>query len=147
MPSKITMHKIQNTIAAAATTGATYSKPIRGRILSVKIIYSNSTPASSSDRDVNLFEMNPSLPTTVANAMQEVLNIGGLGAAPDDDNAVYYPETPVQDNTGTALDLSDAQGGNVAKYDKFVIFGRLYLSVTAAAAADITTAYIMVEEY
>lgn len=143
MPSKITMHKIQNTIASGATTGATLSKPIRGKILSVKIIYSNSTPASSSDRDTNLFEMNPSLPTTVANAMQEILNIGSLGVAPDDDNNVYYPRVQSQDNTGTGKEYASGY----AIYEPFVIFGQLYLSVTAAAAGDITTAYVMVEEY
>ncbi len=147
MPSKITMHKIENTIAAGATTGTTFSKAIRGKILSIKVLYTNSTPASSSDRDVNLYEMNPSAPTTIAKAMQEILDIGGLGAAPNDDNNVYYPENPLQDYQGNAIDLSDASGGNTAKYGPFLVFGRLMLSVTAAAAGDITTLYLMVEEY
>ena len=148
MPSKITMVKIENIIAAAQTAGVTDSKNvIRGKILSVKMIYSHTTPASSSDRDINIFEMNPVDPDAVAKALQEVLNIGNLGAVPADDNAVYYPETNAQDNTGADLDLSDAQGGNVAKFTPFLIFGRLRLAVTAAAAGDITTAYIMVEEY
>lgn len=147
MVSRITMHKIENTIAAGETTGTTHSKPIRGRILSIKVEYTNSTPANSSDRDTNLYEMNPSAPTTIAKAIQQVLDIGGLGAAPNDDNNVYYPEGKAQDYQGADIDLSDAEGGNTAKYVPFLIFGRLMLSVTAAAAGDITTAYILVEEY
>lgn len=141
------MHKIENTIGAGLTAGTTFSKPIRGKILSVRVKYTNSAPASTSDRDTNLFEMNPSAPTTIAKAIQEILNIGGLGAAPDDDNDVYYPETNAQDNTGTNIDLSDTEGGNTAKYTPFLVFGRIMLSVTAAAEGDITTAYLMVEEY
>ena len=141
------MHKIENTIGAGLTAGTTFSKPIRGKILSTRVEYTNSTPVSSSDRDTNLFEMNPSAPTTIAKAIQEILNIGGLGAAPDDDNNVYYPETLAQDNTGTAINLSDAEGGNTAKYTPFLVFGRIMLSVTAATAGDITTVHLMVEEY
>lgn len=143
MPSKITMHKIQNTIAVGATTGNSYSKAIRGKILSVKLIYSNTTHSSSSDRDINIFEMNPEDPTAVGDALQEVLNLGGLGADPDADNGVYYPRTPAQDNTGTDVTF-DATN---EIYTPFVVFGRVNLAITAAAAGDITTAYIMVEEY
>lgn len=139
------MHKIENTILTGETTGTTFSKPIRGRILSVKIQYTNTTPASSSDRDTNLFEMNPSAPTTIAKAIQEILNIGGLGAAPDDDNDVYYPRIPAEDNAGTELVYLSTDAATVPT--EFVVFGRLMLSVTAAAAGDITTAYLMVEEY
>ena len=144
MPSKITMHKIKNTIAVGATTGNTYSNPIRGKVISVKILYSNTTPGDSSDRDVNLFEMNPSS-TSVAKAFQEILNIGGLGAAPDDDNEVYYPRQACQDNTGTDLLFLSSDAAVVPT--EYMIFGRLNLAVTAAAAGDITTAYVMVEEY
>jgi len=144
MPSKITMHKIQNTIAAGATTGNSYSKAIRGKILSVKLIYSNTTHGSSSDRDINIFEMNPEDPTAVGDALQEVLNVGTLGADPDADNTVYYPRRSCQDNTAT--DLVFIASGEIIPTE-YVVFGRLNLAISAAAAGDITTAYIMVEEY
>lgn len=143
MASKITMHKIENTIAEGETAGNTFSKVIRGKILSIKVLFTNSTPGSTSDRDVNIFEMNPFDSDDVADALQEVLNIGTVGAAPADDNAVYYPRTPSQDNTGTDVTF-DATN---EIYEPFVIFGRLMLAVTAAAAGDITTVYVMVEEY
>ena len=145
MPSKITMHKIENTIAVGETTGNTYSKVIRGKILSIKMIYTNTTPGSSSDRDINLFEMNPFDDDDVNDALQEVLNLGDLGAAPADDNKVYYPRADAQDNTGTTQYYND-EGDEPVKVP-YVVFGRLNLAITAAAAGDITTAYIMVEEY
>lgn len=147
MATKLTMHKVQNTIAAGQTSGTTYSGIIKGKIVAVKTVYSHTTPASTSDRDVNVFEMNPADNDDLSDVLQEILNIGGLGADPEADNAVYYPETTAQDNTGTAIDLSDAQGGNTAKYTPFVVFGRVMLSVTAAVAGDITTVYLVVEEY
>lgn len=147
MASKISMFTIENTIAAGQTAGTTDSKVIRGKILSVRVQYTNTTPANTSDRDTNIFEMNPAAPTDVAKAVQQVLDIGGLGATPVDDNAVYYPETNAQDFQGTNLDLSDAEGGNTAKFTPFLVVGVLRLAVTAAVAGDITRAYIMVEEY
>lgn len=147
MVTKLTMYKIQATVPAGETSITAFSKAIRGRIHSIKVIYSNTTPVSSSDRDVNLWEMNPADPDDTSDALQEILDIGGLGADPSADNAVYYPETPVQDYQGVAIDLSDAQGGDTAKYDKFEVFGKVMLQVTAAAVADITTIYLLVEEY
>ena len=147
MASKLTMHKIENTIAAAQTAGTTYSRPIRGKIVSIKLVFTNSTPANSSDRDVNIWEMNPEDNVDVSDALQQVLDVGTLGADPSADNIVYYPRAPLQDYQGVALDLSDAQGGNIAAYGEFVVFGRLMLQVTAAVAGDITRAYVLVEEY
>ena len=140
---RITMIKIENTIAAGETTGTSFSKNIGGRILSVKTVYSNTTPASTSDRDINLFEMNPAAPTTIAKAVQEILNIGTLGAAPEDDNDVYYPRVPSQDNAGTDVTYD----GTNEIYEPYIVYGRLMLSVTAAAVGDITTTYIVVEEF
>ena len=145
MPSKITMHKIENIIAAAQSTGTSFSKAMRGRILSIKILYTNTTPANSSDRDTNIYEMNPSAPTTISKAMQEILDIGGLGVAPDDDNNVYYPRIDAQDLTGAVQYYNDESNEPVKI--PFMVFGILMLSVTAAAVGDITTAYVMVEEY
>ena len=145
MPSKITMYKIENTIAVGETTGETFSKVIRGKTLSIKTIYSNTTHGSSSDRDVNIWEMNPEDPLVTGDALQEVLNIGTVGADPDADNAVYYPRADAQDNTGTTQYYND-EGDEPVKIP-FVVFGRVMLAVTAAAAGDITTVYLMVEEY
>ena len=143
MASKITMHKIENTIAVGATTGTTFSNPIRGKILSVKVLHSNTTPASSSDRDVNLWEMNPADDDDVSDALQEILNIGGVGADPSADNNVYYPRIQSQDITGTGVTYD----GTNEIYEPVVIFGRIMLAITAAAAGDITTVYVMTEEY
>ena len=145
MASKITMHKIQNTVAAGATTGTTMSNVIRGKILSIKVLFTNSTPASTSDRDVNLWEMNPADDDDVADALQELLNVGGIGADPSADNIVYYPRTASQDITGTSLVYLSTDTAIVPT--EFVIFGRVMLAVTAAATGDITTVYLQVEEY
>ena len=143
MPSKITMHKIENTIAAGATTGTTFSKAIRGRILAVKTVYSHTTHASSSDRDVNIWEMNPEDPLATGDALQQILDIGTVGADPDTDNKVYYPRVQSQDYQGTGKEY--ASGYPIL--EPFMVFGRVMLQVTAAAAGDITTVYLMVEEY
>jgi len=145
MPSKITMHKIENTIAVGATTGNTFSKVMRGRILAVKILYSNTTPANTSDRDTNIFEMNPADDDDVADALQEIINIGGVGADPSADNIVLYPRRAAETNAGTDLVFLSTDTAVVPT--EYMIFGRLMLAVTAAAAGDITTAYVMVEEY
>jgi len=141
--SKINMYKITNTIAAGETTGTTFSIPIRGRILTVKTKYSNTTPGSTSDRDVNLWEMDTADEDDTTDSYQEILNIGTLGAVPTDDNAIYYPRTPSQDNTGTDVTF-DATN---EIYEPFLVFGRVMLQVTAAAEGDITTVYLTVEEF
>jgi hypothetical protein len=146
---KITQYKLQNTIAEGETSGETYStKPIRGIIKAIYVEFTNSTPASSSDRDVDIYEMNPFDDDDTTDAVQHILDIGGVGAAPADDNTIYYPETKMQDYQGTDLDLSDTEGGNIAKYGKFITFGhKICLSVSSAAAGDITTVYLVVEEF
>ena len=145
MVSKITMHKIENTIAAGATAGTTFSKVIRGKILSAKVIFTNTVPGATSDRDVNLWEMNPADDDDTSDALQEILNVGGIGADPSADNVIYYPRRAAQDITGTDLLYLSTDASVVPT--EFVVFGRVMLQVTAAAAADITTIYLMVEEY
>lgn len=143
MPSKITMHKITCTVAAGATTASATSGIMRGRILAIKTVLNNTTPASSSDRDIDLYEMNPFDDDDVSDAVQHILDIGSVGATPATDNAVYYPRTPSQDYQGTDVTFD----GTNEIYEPFVVFGRLYLSVSSAAAGDITTLYVLVEEY
>lgn len=145
MASKITMHKISCTVAAGATAANATSGVMRGKILAIKTVYSNTTPASTSDRDVNIFEMNPADDDDVSDAVQEILDIGGLGADPSADNSVYYPSASYQDYQGA--DRVYITTNPSAVPTEFVVFGRLYLAVTAAAAGDITTVYVLVEEY
>jgi hypothetical protein len=143
MPSKITMHKISCTVAAGATSASATSGVMRGKVLAIKTVLNNTTPASSSDRDINLYDMNPFDDDDVTDAVQEILDIGGVGAAPADDNAVYYPRTPSQDYQGTDVTFD----GTNEIYEPFLVFGKLFLNVTSAAAGDITTLYVLVEEY
>lgn len=145
MSSKITMYKLSCTVATGGTTANVTSDIIRGKILSIKTIYSNSTPASTSDRDVDLYEMNPADDDDVSDALQHILDIGGLGADPSADNKVYYPRVASQDYQGTSLLYLSTDTAVVPT--EFIVFGRLYLSVANAAAGDITTLYVMVEEY
>lgn len=141
--SKFTLRKIENTIAVGATSGTTFSLPIRGRIHAVKVLFSNTTPASTSDRDVNLWEMNPADDDDTSDALQEILDIGTLGADPSADNNVYYPRVQSQDYQGAGVTFD----GTNEIYTPFVVFGRLMLEVTSAAAGDITTVYVVVEEF
>jgi hypothetical protein len=144
MVSKYTQYEITATVATGATSAtAKLGKAIRGKIIAIKTVLTNSTPASSSDRDIDLYEMNPAAPTTVAKAIQHILDVGSVGAAPEDDNAVYYPRTPSQDLQGTDVTYDSTN----EIYEPFVVFGDLYLSVTNAAAGDITKLYLIVEEY
>jgi len=141
--TSISMYKIENTIAVGETTGTSFSKPIRGKIVAVKVLFSNTTPASTSDRDVNLWEMNPADDDHTTDALQELLDVGGIGADPSADNAVYYPRVPAEDITGTDVTYD----GTNEIYTPAIVFGRIMLAVTAAAAGDITTVYLMVEEF
>lgn len=143
MASKVTMHKISCTVASGATSATVTSNVMRGRILAIKTVLNNTTPASSSDRDIDLYEMNPYDSDDTSDAVQHILDVGGVGADPAADNAVYYPRTPSQDYQGSDVTFD----GSHKLYEPFVIFGRLYLSVSAAAAGDITTLYVLVEEY
>lgn len=143
MASKITMHKISCTVASGETSATATSEVMRGRILAIKTVLSNVIPANSSARDIDLYEMNPYDPDDPADAVQHILDITGVGLTPATDNAVYYPRTPSQDSLGADLTWD----GTNKIYEPFVIFGRLFLSVNNAAAGDITTLYVLVEEY
>lgn len=144
MTTKYTQYKIQAIVPTAATSAtATLGKAIRGKIVAIRTVLTNSTPANSSDRDINLYEMNPSNPEITADALQEILDIGNVGATPSSDNAIYYPRTPSQDYQGTDVTFD----GTNEVYEPFMVFADLYLSVTNAVAGDITTLYVIVEEY
>ena len=139
------MHKITCTVAASGTTAHATSGIIRGKILSIKTVYTNTTPASTSDRDVDLYEMNPADDDDINDALQHILDVGNVGADPEADNAIYYPRRAAQDYQGT--DLTFLSTDTAVVPTEFIVFGRVYLDVTAAAEGDITTVYLLVEEY
>ena len=45
----------------------------------------------------------------------------------------------MHDYQGSALDLSDTEGGDTAVYGKFVVYGKLRLTLASAAAAETVT--------
>jgi len=141
---KLTEYRLVLTVPAGETSVLDYfAKPIRGIVRAIEVEFTNSTPPSSSDRDVNIYEMNPFDDDDINDALQELLNIGTLGAAPADDNGVYYPNTYAQDETG--LDLTYDATRKIPT--PFVLYGRkIGVSVTAAAEGDITTIKLIVEE-
>ncbi len=143
MPSKITMHKMSCTVGTGDTSATATSGVMRGRVLAIKTVLNNTTPGSSSDRDIDLYEMNPYDDDDTSDAVQHILDVGAVGADQAADNAVYYPRTPSQDYQGADVTFD----GTNEIYEPFVVFGRLYLSVSSAAAGDITTLYVLVEEY
>jgi hypothetical protein len=121
-------YRIKATIAAGATTATAYSSAVMGKILKVSINY----PTNTCTVDLDSQDENHN---------QKVLDL----AAASTDTTVY-PRAQVHDNTGTALDLSDAQGGDTAVYDYFVVSGRLKLSLASGTAGDSVIVEVTVEE-
>jgi len=126
--SQIRKYKVSATIAAGETTASAYSSPIRGRILAVGIDYPSHTCTVDLDSDGEA-------------VAQKILD---LSAANTD--IVYYPRTPVHTYDGSAVDLSDTEGGDTAQYEPFVVYGRVKLSVASGTAGDTVSVYIIVEE-
>lgn len=140
------MYKLTNTIATGETSGQSFStKNIRGIIRSVYVEFTNSTPASTSDRDVDIYEMNPADDDDISDALQHILDIGSLGADPSADNSVYYPMRAAEDYQGT--DMLFAAAGLPVPINHVVFGHKLCLNVSSAAAGDITTVYVLVEEF
>ena len=121
-------YNLTATVAAGATTAtATTNGIVRGKIHAVAINY----PTNTSTVDLD----------TVGGAKtQKILD---LAAANTD--VVVYPEVSLQDNTGSDIDLSDAQGGDTAKYDKYVVCSQLVLSLASATAGESVSIEILVE--
>lgn len=116
------------TIAAGATGATAYSPTIRGKILKIGVDYN--TAACTVDLD-----------TDGESNAQKVLDLASASA-----DATYYPMVALHDNTGTALDLSDSQGGDVAMYGYFVVYGRLLLTLATGTATHSVTVHVTVEE-
>lgn len=127
------MGKIRNfrwtaTIAAGQTGATAYSPPIRGRILKIGVDYT--TNACTVDLD-----------TDGETNAQKILDLSSSST-----DATYYPMVALHDNTGSALDLSDSQGGDVAMYGNFVVYGRLLLTLASGTATHSVTVHVTVEE-
>lgn len=120
---------ITATIAAGAST-ATETSPttIHGKILKVDVNYPTNTVTVDLD-------------TVGEQKTQKILN---LSAANSD--ATYYPRVALTDETGTALDLSDEQGGDTAVYGPFVVFGKITLSLASGTAEEAVTVGITYED-
>lgn len=128
MASKITKYKLSGTISAAGTVDVYSGHVARGRIVTVQVDY----PAHTVTVDLKTDEA----------VAQTILD---LAAANTD--VTIYPRTPVQDYTGSDVDLSDAEGGNTAQYEEFCVFGRLRLVCASGTAAETVTVHVYVEEY
>lgn len=124
MPSKIQKVRI-NSGAIAAGGGATaYSSPIHGKILAVHVDY----PANTCTVDIDTEELKA----------QKILD---LSAANTD--AVYYPRTPIQVNTGTNITYNGTQ----VVYTEFVVASRLLLTIASGTAGQSVTVDVVYEAY
>lgn len=119
---------ITATIAAGETTATATSETFHGKILKVAVNYPTNTVTVDLD--------------TVGE--QKTQKIMDLAAANTD--VVYYPRVALEDYQGTALDLSDAQGGDTAVYGCFNVFGKVTLSLASGTAEESVTVSITYEE-
>jgi len=124
----IRKYKISSGSIAADGSASAYSTPIRGKILAVGVNY----PAHTCTVDLD---------TDGEASAQKIID---LAAANTD--ATYYPRVAVHDNTGSAIDLSDTEGGNTAQYEPFVVYGRVKLTIASGTEDESVSVYIMVEE-
>lgn len=136
------IHHLQLTVPTGATSVSGVTDTIVGAVKAVKVYFTNSTPGDSSDRDVDIREMNPFDPDDTSDAIQHILDVGGLGAAPAADNGVYYPRVQSQDYQGTGVTFD----GSNEIYEPPFVSNTLQVDVSSAAAGDITDVYIITEE-
>ena len=57
-------------------------------------------------------------------------------------DSTFYPRVAMTDNAGSALDVSDTEGGDVAVYGYYSVFGRLTLTLASAVATETVTATV-----
>lgn len=109
-------------------TGAAtvFSPVISGKILSIEINY----PTNTCEVDIDSQE----------GVGQKILDL-----ATDNTDKVVYPRVALQDNTGTALDLSDTEGGDTAVYGEFVVHGRLKLTIGSGTQNDEVVVFVNVK--
>lgn len=120
---------ITATIAAGASTATqTSGTTIHGKILKVDVNY----PAHTVTVDLD---------TVGERKAQKILNLAAASA-----DVTLYPRVALEDETGTALDLSDEQGGNTAVYGPFVVYGKITLSLASGTAGEAVTVGITYED-
>ncbi|KKM82736.1 hypothetical protein LCGC14_1316490 [marine sediment metagenome] len=117
---------ITATVATGTTASAT-SEFFSGKILKI-------------DMNVTGNSMDINLDTVGEQKTQAIFDYTG------NTDTTFYPRVALTDNTGSALDLSDAQGGDVAMYGEFVVFGKVTLSLASAAVAETVTVGITFED-
>lgn len=115
----------------ASGEATAYSAPITGKIIAVTVIYSG-----THDMEADLHEVNPEDSDDVNDVIQTILDLAASGATPATDNTTYYPRVALQDNTGSALDLSDTEGGDTAVYGEYVVSNKLMLDVNSGTAGE-----------
>lgn len=119
------MYKIKSGEIDVSGDASDYSIPIRGRILSVHIDY----PAHACTVDLDTDEP----------VSQKVLDLASAST-----DAVYYPRTPVCNNSGS--ENVYFEGTNKVHTD-FTVFGRVKLTVASGTATEEVKVYLLVEEY
>jgi len=128
MPSKIQRMRIKSGAIDSSGDATAHSTPIHGKILAVHINYPTHTCTVDIDSDET--------------KDQKILD---LAAANTD--VVYYPRVAFHDNTGSALDLSDTEGGNTAVYGEFVVSGRLLLTIASGTEDEEVVVDVIYEAY
>lgn len=126
--SKIRTYRWTATIPTGGTGATAYSNVIRGKILKVGVDYN--TAACTVDLD-----------SADEATAQKILDL-----ASGNTDATYYPRTPLHTYDGTAIDLSDTEGGDIAMYGEFVVNGRLLLTLASGTAGHSVTVHVTVEE-
>ena len=124
----IRKYKIASGAIDSSGDAVAYSQTIRGRILSIGVDYDTNTCTVDLDSQGEVTD-------------QKIMD---LAAANTD--ATYYPRVALEDNTGSALDLSDTEGGNVAMYDYFNVYGRIKLTIASGTENEEVSVSIVVEE-
>jgi hypothetical protein len=133
--------RIESGAIDAGGEATAYSAPITGKIIAVTVIYSG-----THDMEADLHEVNPEDSDDVSDVVQTILDLGASGATPASDNLTVYPRVALTDNTGSALDLSDAQGGDTAMYGEYVVCNKLMLDVNNGTAGESVTMLVHYED-
>jgi len=115
--------EISATVGAAGTGSTTTSAIVHGKILAVEVNY----PTNTVTVDLDSQEM----------VSQKIVD---LAAANTD--AVIYPRTPAQDNTGTDVTYD----GTNEIYTPIVVNGRIKLSLASGTATEVVKVAIHYED-
>ena len=124
----IRQYKIASGAIDASGDAVAYSIPVRGKILKIGVNYPTNTCTVDLDSQGEVTD-------------QKIID---LSAANTD--ATYYPMIALHGNTGSALDLSDTEGGDVAMYGHFAVYGRIKLTIASGTADEEVSVTIVVEE-